>query len=156
MRMESETLDQPKSAEEMRRKAIERLNADFAPQIVQSVEHEGSIEKQAPQNSLGKQPLTVGEKILVGFVALALAGIGTLILANGTYWAHPKYGVPYEMVGDSARLMGVFFLSWALLFFAQIPLRSNRLKYIGITCLLLAVTVMLASLVSLFMLRAHA
>lgn len=52
--MGHETLDQHQSAEELRRRAIERLNADFAPQIAQSAESEVSIDSQTLQGSLGK------------------------------------------------------------------------------------------------------
>lgn len=52
--MGNEILDQHKSAEELRRKAIERLNADYAPLIVQSADDGISIDKPVSQNSLGK------------------------------------------------------------------------------------------------------
>ena len=93
----------------------------------------------------------MGEKVLVIFVTATFVGTGTLILASGTYLAHPKNGAPYEVVGDAARLMGVLTLSFALLFFAQIPLRSKRFKSIGIACLVLGFATMLSSLVALFL-----
>lgn len=52
--MGNETLDQQQSAEEARRKAIERLNSDFAPQVDHSAENEGSIDRPTSQNSLCK------------------------------------------------------------------------------------------------------
>jgi len=52
--MGSKTQYQQESAEELRRRAIERLNADISPQIVQSVEPEDSIDRQALKGSLGK------------------------------------------------------------------------------------------------------
>ena len=98
----------------------------------------------------------MGEKIFAILVAFALVGTSALIFANGTYWAHPKYGTPYMMVGDSARLMGVLLLSFALLFFAPIPLASKRFKHIGIACLLLGLAITLSCLVALFFVRTHA
>jgi len=48
--MGSEVQDPNNSAEELRRKAIERLNSDFTPEVSQSVEQEGSIDRQTLQD----------------------------------------------------------------------------------------------------------